>query len=232
MGLKQAKLNDQDVLSFMSPFGAYDVHVLWCGDHVAKSVRNHMANSHTKSRAYKKNNNDFPIKYNNEPVNWNYLSKMVEMCECDVEMENFWLLKRLTRRAVDIHSNSFDKMRMNYYLAVTSDDTLAALNQLMEDDETKDAFKGAQPLYDMLSNLAGIFNGIMIAPRSAPKNNRVFSIHDEVFEKQRKHWKWFEQGEKSNPDPWLPKCTHAHLKQLVHTIRAVANAFFEDNKKL
>eukprot|EP01083_Nonionella_stella_P283468 964938_1 len=228
MGLKQAKLNDQDVLSFMSPFGAYDVHVLWCGDHVAKSVRNHMANSHTKSRAYKRNNNDFPIKYNNEPVNWNYLLKMVEMCECSVEMENFGLLKRLTRRAVEV-STSFDRMRMNYYLAVTSDDTLAALKQLMEDDETKETFEGAQPLYDMLSNLAGIFNGIMIAPRSAPQNNRVFSIHDAVFEKQRKHLKWFEQGEKSNPDHWLPNCTYAHLKQLVHTTRAVAKAFFDDN---
>ena len=57
-------------------------------------------------------------------------------------------------------------------------------------------------------------------------------MKDEIFEKQLKHLKYFEDGLKLNPDNWFSAPTLSHLRQFVYTSHAAAQAFFDENDRL
>lgn len=214
MQLTQSKLCDKNILQFINPFSGTKIHAIWCGDHVAKNTRNKIAEG--------------KLKYGDKPIIWNYLRKLVDISSDDVNKSNFATAKKLDRRAVELGS-SFDKMRVSYYLNVTSDSTLALLHDKIKTDED---FKDAQPLYEILKHLSGIFNCSVIAPKLNLANQRISNMDHQVFKNQLQHLKYFENGARLNPDNWFPALTLSHLRQFVYTSHSAAKDFFDENKRL
>ena len=154
MDLTESKLCEKEILQFIDPFTGTKVHAIWCGDHVAKNTRNKIATG--------------TLKYGKDPILWKFLEDLVDLSVMDVNNSNFATAKKLDERAVKL-SSSFDKMRVSYYLNVTSDATLALLYDMIR---TNEKFKQAQPLYEILKHLSGIFNGIVIGPKIKLKNQK------------------------------------------------------------
>ncbi len=217
-------------LKFKNPWGNYYSFIVWCADHTAKNVRNQMCQSYVGSDRWHSKGGKMPIIYDKSDIDWKYLKLAAAMCNPSTEFGDFGGFKRLTRKSVQLgKDNSWEKMRMTHYYAVTCPDTLAGLKWLIANDPD---FEHAQATLDFLTNLAGIFNGEYMAPKQSLAEDRyIWTDKHKIFKKHIEHLDWFEKGFRLNPKQWLNPETHSRLKEFVLTSHEVASDFFEHNRK-